>query len=144
MISQNSVRVSSPQEAHRGWSRVRMVLWGIRNAMLVAIGLTLTFPVSAVGYTAIVYHIPYWRLPVENRDGSSAEEAVIVHADNETEGVRIEYAYAWYRTNPFADVLVSQGLVFDGGKTYDVLRFQNPKGEVETFWFDISEWYGAW
>ncbi len=140
MISQEGTRAGMSRAASRREPRVRKALLWIRNAVLVTVGVAMTFPVSAV----LVYHVPYWRLPVENRDGSSAEEAVIVHAENEAEGIEIEYVYAWYHTNPFTQELASQELVFENGKTYDVLRFQNSRGEVETFWFDISEWYGVW
>jgi hypothetical protein len=105
---------------------------------MVVLAWIVAVPLLCIG----AYQLHYWALPVENRDGSSPKEAVIVHASNEWEGVQVEYAYASHHTDLTA-VLLDQSLTFEDGKPYDVLRYRNADGEIVTLWFDISEWYGV-
>jgi len=117
----------------------RTLLRLVRNFAMLVLAWMVAMPLLCT----LAYQVHYWTLPVENRDGSSAEEAVIVHASNEWEGVQIEYAYTMHHTDPLSSELLDQSLVFQDGRTYDVLRYRNTDGEIETFWFDISEWYGV-
>lgn len=140
MVSQERVGASSVEFSARSRPRLARALRLLRNSLLIVAATLMTGPVSAV----VIHYLPYWALPVENRDGSSAQEAVIVHASDEMEGVRVEYAYASYHLNPFTTQFVSQDLVYQDGKPYDVLHYQDRSGRGRAFWFDISEWFGVW
>ena len=88
------------------------------------------------------------RLPVRisGGDGSSIENAVKIHANSTVVGIGAERAYIsqvlgkegvdWH--------LELQSLYEDGGKQYDAMKVEKADGEVVTFYFDISEFFGKY
>lgn len=74
--------------------------------------------------------------------GDSFETAVIVNADNSIVGVEAEYIYVENQCGePQSDWKIqSQSLQEHGGKPYDVLAIVLNRGEIRTFYFDISNW----
>lgn len=116
------------------------------GAVLMLIGV-----MAIVGTTALcgltVYGAKWMadQLPVldgPGYEGTSAETAMVVQAMNESEGVSLEYA--WVDTHlPFSTYL-NQSLIFEGGRTYDVLLIDPLFGDEREVWFDITDWYGVW
>lgn len=78
------------------------------------------------------------------KSGESIEEAIILDAKNEDEGVSKEYEYVeskfgvygvdWQRG--------SQSLMEVDGKTYDEISLDFPDGSSKKIYFDITSWYG--
>ena len=78
------------------------------------------------------------------RDGSSAEKAVIINATSTTKGVWEEYAYV-ERVCGKRDVdytLRMQMQVSERGREFDVLEIKMRDGSVRSFWFDITSFFG--
>lgn len=74
-------------------------------------------------------------------NGSTQQEAIIiVGANDEDDGVDAEYDYLDGKYGEYE--LVSQELIDEGDKQYDVLKIKLHSGEVKDFWFDITEFYG--
>ena len=74
------------------------------------------------------------------RDGSSAEKAILIRANSEREGVSEEYAwlkkqYPGYRRK-------EQALAPMNGKTYDVLTITTDDGIEKAVYFDITGFFG--
>jgi hypothetical protein len=73
-------------------------------------------------------------------DGATLQTAiVIVGAAGETDGVRAEYE--WLARNRPGATMISQALLNDGGKAYDVLTVQSG-GKEENIYFDITSFFG--
>ena len=79
-------------------------------------------------------------------DGSSPEEAIIVHAPDKPSGIRAEYLWIAdrYGTRDIDYELMSKDLVFgEDGRVYDVhdltIAF-GLGGEVQV-WFDTTLWF---
>lgn len=68
-------------------------------------------------------------------DGTSPETAIVVRS--------IAQEYAWLRNHHPGFQMEMQSLSEFDGRPYDVLRCRNDRGEVQTFYFDISEFFGA-
>ena len=73
-------------------------------------------------------------------DGSSIENAVVVNAANEDQGVRAEYAwlqdhYAGYHGG-------NQFLRTDKGHSYDQLDIVTKEGQNRSVYFDITPFFG--
>lgn len=73
-------------------------------------------------------------------DGSSAETAVIIKAPNESEGVDAEYA--WLRMHGVRCQQLSQSLMGEDGRWFDVLECTTPEGKTRKFYFDITSFFG--
>jgi hypothetical protein len=70
----------------------------------------------------------------EGPDGSSPEKAIVVGS--------IAEEYEWMRRQFPGFRPVMQALTHHGGKPYDVLTWQNDKGETRKVYFDISAFFG--
>jgi hypothetical protein len=73
-------------------------------------------------------------------DGTSFEKAIVVKAKSETEGVSAEYA--WLKDHYPGYTRKGQGLSFDKGKSYDILRITTADGVEKAVYFDISGFFG--
>ncbi|MDD5359610.1 MAG: hypothetical protein PHI79_01360 [Sulfurovaceae bacterium] len=76
----------------------------------------------------------------KNYDGSHFENAIVIEAKNEMEGVRAEYVwlakhYPGYKTN-------KQSLLQNNGKYYDLLNITTADGKQKDFYFDINSFFG--
>jgi hypothetical protein len=74
-------------------------------------------------------------------DGSTMETAVVIETTQKSSaGVQAEYAwlgrhYPGYRR-------ISQALLHDGGKSYDLFELEAPGGQRRNVYFDISAFFG--
>jgi len=68
------------------------------------------------------------------RDGSSFKKAIIVNSIAE------EYEYV-KKVCPSCK-MVSQSLVFENKKPYDILKFKKSNGKTVAYYFDISNFFG--
>ena len=67
-------------------------------------------------------------------DGSSFQQAIVVKSISE------EYEYV---KNDCSDCrVIGQSLVFEKKKPYDILKVQNSDGDIVSYYFDISKFYG--
>jgi hypothetical protein len=73
-------------------------------------------------------------------DGSNCTQAVIVHARNETEGGRAEYAWIAARYPGYQREM--QALMQCNGHAADQLRIRTAAGREVDVFFDISEYFG--
>jgi hypothetical protein len=74
------------------------------------------------------------------RDGSTFENAIVIKASNEMDGVRNEYViisklYPEYK-------LLSQGSSSKGSKHYDSIKILTSEKVEKTIYFDITNFYG--
>ena len=74
-------------------------------------------------------------------DGTSCEQAVVVHEKNEMLGIQAEYAwlrarYPGFRRGP-------QSLSKCGNRPADKIEIRTPDGRTLEVTFDISEFFGA-
>jgi hypothetical protein len=79
-------------------------------------------------------------------DGLSIEDAIVIEgAANESEGVGAEYAYLSLVFGPQGSGwnLVSQSLLEDKGRAYDAMEIET-RGATETYYFDITSFFGKW
>jgi len=72
-------------------------------------------------------------IAVESGDGSSIEQAIMVNSISE------EYDYV--RKVCDSCEFVSQHLLFEKKKPYDMLEFKKPNGEKIEYYFDISKFF---
>ncbi len=85
----------------------------------------------------------YLSLPVQDgrgHDGRSLETAVVIESEFEEDAISVEYLWAWPHCPTCT--LVSQSLVQDGGRSYDVLVWERPNGELYAVYFDITRSFG--
>jgi hypothetical protein len=77
-------------------------------------------------------------------DAIPCESPIVIEADNSIAGVRAEYDYIAGRCGqPGKDwKLKSQSLAEYQGKPHDVLEVVLSDGQVRTFTFDISKFFG--
>lgn len=74
-------------------------------------------------------------------NGSSKQESIIIlGAINESEGVEAEYNYLDSRYSQYE--LISQELIDEVSKQYDILYIRLPNGEEREVWIDITGFYG--
>lgn len=71
-------------------------------------------------------------------DGASAATAIIVIAPEELEGVLAEYS--WLEQKYGGWKKVSQALVHDGGRSYDVFKISKDS-DSKTVYFDITSFF---
>ncbi|APR76125.1 Hypothetical protein A7982_01472 [Minicystis rosea] len=76
-------------------------------------------------------------------DGSSMEQAIVIEgAQGEVDGVRSEYQYLEMVLGPRSNwTRTKQSLVDKNGRKYDVLEVDH-QGRPETYWFDITLYFG--
>jgi hypothetical protein len=70
----------------------------------------------------------------DTRNGTSRETAVVVRS--------IAQEYAWLRNHHPGFQMEMQSLSVVDGRAYDVLRCRNDRGQVQTFYFDVSQFFG--
>jgi|SRR5689334_24480342 len=73
-------------------------------------------------------------------DGSTLDAAVIVHATDETVGIRAEYA--WIKERWPGSRRGRQGLITKNNRVYDALTITDSAGQERTLYFDITEYFG--
>ena len=78
--------------------------------------------------------------PASQLDGSSAEKAIVIHANSETAGVSEEYR--WLKKQYPGYTLKGQGLAPINGKSYDVLTITTADGVEKVVYFDITGFFG--
>ncbi len=80
-------------------------------------------------------------IQIKGGNGSSREKAVIIlGANNEREGVDVEYKYIEGKVGYFE--IESQTFLDEGDKKYDVMNVIGPTGNKKELWFDITDFYG--
>lgn len=67
-------------------------------------------------------------------DGSTKENAIVVKS--------ISAEYEWIKANYPGSKLISQALIDDNKKQYDILTFVTATGETKKAYFDISSFFG--
>lgn len=128
------------------WKMRRGIAWKVLGKIMMLVGILSTVLMTTIcGLAMYVEHQMAATLPVldgPGHEGISAETALIVEAPNESEGVSLEYL--WIGTHlPLATTL-SQSLMFEGDRVYDVLLVNPLNGGEREVWFDITDWYGIW
>ena len=73
-------------------------------------------------------------------DGSSRDNAVVIDASNESEGVQAEYE--WIKDHLPGAQIESTSLIDKDGKVYDSFEVTLASGETRTLWFDITAYFG--
>jgi hypothetical protein len=77
-------------------------------------------------------------------DGSSKASAIVIEgAQGERDGVHSEYQYLDMLLGPqgAAWQMVQQSLFEDKGRSYDLLEIRH-NGKAESYWFDITGYFG--
>lgn len=73
-------------------------------------------------------------------DGATLSAAVIVHASDESAGIRAEYA--WIKEHWPGSRRGKQGLITNNNRLYDALTITDTAGHERTVYFDITEYFG--
>lgn len=76
----------------------------------------------------------------EGGDGSSCDQAVVVVARKETEGIRAQRWWVWSK-NPGA-VILDQKVTEKGDRDLETITFQLPGGAKRSVCFDITSFIG--
>jgi hypothetical protein len=79
--------------------------------------------------------------PFAGGDGSSVEEAVVVLAQTEDEGIDLEHHWIFDRYGRFRKI--RGGLASADGKHYDVITVELGDHTEKTIFFDITGFYGV-
>jgi hypothetical protein len=75
-------------------------------------------------------------------DGSSAKSAIVIHANNEVDGIAAEHL--WIREHMPGSTLKTQELIVKNGHEYDRLEVTGPDGSSNVLYFDISRYFGKY
>ena len=81
-------------------------------------------------------------VPIDERDGSSFEKAIVLNEKSTGAGIKAEYA--WVKEKYPDSKVVKQALIHKGKKSYDMLTVQKADGGTEEVYFDITSFYGKW
>ncbi len=73
-------------------------------------------------------------------DGTSFENAVVIHEKTETKGIAAEYA--WLDAHYPGYKIKSQSLKMNKKRVYDVLSFKTKQGKDMEIYFDITDFFG--
>ena len=73
-------------------------------------------------------------------EGTSFENAVVIHEKTETKGIAAEYA--WLDAHFPGYKMKSQALKMNKKRVYDVLSFTTKQGKDMEIYFDITEFFG--
>jgi len=142
---ENGFAVTAPGHSPSRRSAGRLA-WKTLGKIMMLIGAMTTVLITAsCGFLVYSMQRMGSELPVldgPGHDGTSAETALVVQALNESEGVSLEYA--WIDTHQPMSTILSQDLIFEGDRVYDVLLVDPVIGEKREVWFDITDWYGVW
>jgi hypothetical protein len=79
--------------------------------------------------------------PFAGGDGTTADQAVIVLADTEDEGIDLEHHWTFDHYGRFRKV--GGGLAAAGGKHFDVITVELADHTEKTIYFDITAFYGV-
>jgi hypothetical protein len=79
--------------------------------------------------------------PFAGGDGTSADQAVIVIADTEDEGIDLEHHWTFDHYGRFRKV--RGGLAAADGKHFDVITVELADHTEKTIYFDITAFYGV-
>ena len=79
--------------------------------------------------------------PFAGGDGSSVEQAVVVLAETEDEGIDLEHHWTFDHYGRFRKI--RGGLAAAGGKHYDVITVELADHTEKTIYFDITGFYGV-
>lgn len=74
------------------------------------------------------------------RDGSSYERAIIITEKTETSGIDAEYK--WLSVHYPGYTMDGQSLLFEKGRSYDLMEFKTPDGSKHSIYFDITMFFG--
>ena len=75
-------------------------------------------------------------------DGSSAKSAIVVHVNNEVDGIRAEHT--WIHDHIPGGTLQGQALIVGGGRQYDRIQVIDADGASHILYFDISQYFGKY
>lgn len=81
------------------------------------------------------------------RKGTSFEDAIIIIADTEDEGIDKESEWLYYNAcsdSGYPLEVIMQELSFHNDHTYDVISVSCSDGPDETYYFQIDSFYGKW
>lgn len=81
-------------------------------------------------------------MPVDARDGSSLDKAIVVYAGNEQSGNADEYMWLGWNFPGFTRR--RQELIHRNGRYYDLVEFDTASGQAKKVYFDITSFYGKW
>ncbi len=84
-------------------------------------------------------------IQIKGGNGSSKEQAIIIlGADSEIEGVDAEFLWLEekYGEENIEWEMIDQTLLEYGDKQFDVLKIKFRNGDLEEFYFDITDYYG--
>jgi hypothetical protein len=79
--------------------------------------------------------------PFAGGDGTTADQAVIVLADTEDEGIDLEHHWTFDHYGRFRKI--GGGLAAAGGKHFDVITVELADHTEKTIYFDITAFYGV-
>ncbi|NJM82707.1 MAG: hypothetical protein HC844_09540 [Tabrizicola sp.] len=97
----------------------------------------------ALAATLLLAAVPaaFAEIRYQGGDGSTAETAIVIlGAEGSSDGIQAEYDWL-SRMRPEAEV-ISQALIQDEGRYYDVLTVRSG-GKEEQIHFDITEFFGT-
>ena len=75
-------------------------------------------------------------------DGSSAESAIVVHVNNEVDGIRAEHT--WIHDHMPGSTIQGQALIVGSGRKYDRMQVMAADGTAHILYFDISQYFGKY
>jgi hypothetical protein len=104
-----------------------------------------TLPMVVILVSLLAAGWMYFTVPVEagpGHDGLSLSTALIVEAETEFEAVNAENI--WLATRRPSDTYLSQSLVLEGDRVYDVFEMQTSDDGTYDLYFDITHAYGHW
>lgn len=114
------------------------------GALVAALLVAIVYPTmaavpSAQNAGASVHRIGH--VVYEGGNGTSLQSAVVIkNAKNELEGVRAESEWI-AKTHPGWRKHI-QALLMIKGRAYDRIEYTTPKGETQTIFFDITDFFG--
>jgi hypothetical protein len=83
---------------------------------------------------------PVGHLFFSGGDGSSIEQAVVIHGATEGTGIRAEYDWIEVQHPHFKRK--GQALLNEHGKIYDEVNVETAEGRPKSYYFDITEFFG--
>lgn len=80
-------------------------------------------------------------------DGLSFETAIVIEADNSSEGLKAEYDWLYANACLDKEGILDRGmqeLQENDGRKYDVMHMICNNGAEEIYYFQIDSFYGKW
>jgi hypothetical protein len=75
-------------------------------------------------------------------DGSSEKGAIVIHANNEVDGIAAEHL--WIHEHMPGGIPKTQSLIVRNGHEYDRLEVTGADGSSNILYFDISRYFGKY